>query len=611
MRGNMISFFRTAMRHFLHDMKFKSKFIIINLILVLVPTFVVFCFLYGRLSHIITTNAINSEQALVSQTAETLGATVNQLELAMESITADLVLRDITNTVDVYGYLNAHKNHADTLDYFKNIQPLIDQDFITAVRIYVPYMEEIFDESSPFHLVQSSSLIERSYWHGIFDGSPNTEVLLCPDFYLTQSEIQTLGSMAYIRRVSSPGNLSDEDCYIAIYFSSDYLKNILCKNLTDTGSVYYLNNSRNSIVASSDTALAGTYFMRYEAIPERIGSAQSFTAVTILDENLYMGYREVEHTDWRLVSVIPVRSVFSESRQIMLNMVFLYLFFVALAYITALLLSGNIADRLSLVVDKMNEDRNKTPVKFDNEEDKDEIGQLVCNYNAMVDRINGLMAKETETAEKLKVSEVKALQAQINPHFLYNMLDMINWLAQSGKQKEVSIAVQTLSKFYKLTLSKKNITIPICDELNHVELFVKLQNMRYENRINFLIDVPDEILDFEIPKLVLQPIVENSIQHGIFERESKSGNVVIMAWVEGEDILFTISDTGMGIPKGQLTNILDGTGTGSGSNIGIYNTHQRLQLLYGENYGLQYQSTYGQGTEVYVRIPAIRYVKKL
>ncbi len=606
----MISFFSTAMHHFLHDMKFKHKFIILNLLLVLVPTFVVFCFLYGRLSHIITTNAINSEQALVSQTAETLAATVNQLELAMESITSDTVLSDITHAANVYDYLSSHGNHPDTLNYFRNIRSLIDYDFITAVRIYVPYMEKSFQEPSPFYLVESTSLIERSYWHGIFDGAPGINVLLCPDFYLTRSEVDSLGSMAYIQRIRNPYDPAQESCYIAVYFSTEYLKNILCKNLTDTGSVYYINNSRNSIVASSDTALAGTYFMRYESIPGRIGSTQNFAAVTILDENLYMGYREVDHTDWRLVSIIPTNSVFSESRQILLNMIFLYLFFVALAYITALLLSGNIAKRLSLVVDKMNEDRGKTPVKFDNEDDQDEIGQLVCNYNVMVDRINVLMTKETETAEKLKVSEVKALQAQINPHFLYNMLDMINWLAQSGKQQEVSIAVQTLSKFYKLTLSKKNITIPIQEELRHVDLFVKLQNMRYEDRINFLIDVPDEILDFEIPKLVLQPIVENSIQHGIFERESKSGDIVIMAWTEDMDILFTISDTGMGIPAGQLANILDGTGSGSGSNIGIYNTHLRLQLLYGEAYGLQFQSTYGKGTEVHVRIPAIKYREK-
>ena len=256
----------------------------------------------------------------------------------------------------------------------------------------------------------------------------------------------------------------------------------------------------------------------------------------------------------------------------------------------------------------MNLYRDKMPVKFENNEDQDEIGQLVENYNIMVERINDLMTEQTKTAEKLKVSEVKALQAQINPHFLYNMLDMINWLAKSGQQEKVSEAIQTLSKFYKLTLSKKNITIPVGEELRHVSLYAMLQNMRFENKIEFIIDVPDEIMEYEIPKLVLQPIVENAILHGIFEKESKSGNIVIMAWMEGGDIVFTVSDTGMGIPPERLETILDGTEESEhGSNIGIYNTHMRLRYLYGETYGLHYESDYGQGTEVQVRIPAIRY----
>ena len=135
--------------------------------------------------------------------------------------------------------------------------------------------------------------------------------------------------------------------------------------------------------------------------------------------------------------------------------------------------------------------------------------------------------------------------------------------------------------------------------------------MRYEDKISFLIDVPDEILDFEIPKLVLQPIVENSIQHGIFEKESKEGAIVIMAWMEGEDIVFVISDDGVGILPEKLPFILDGIyEDGKGSNIGIYNTHLRLQLLYGKEYGLHYESAFGRGTEVQVRLPGIPYQRK-
>ena len=237
---------------------------------------------------------------------------------------------------------------------------------------------------------------------------------------------------------------------------------------------------------------------------------------------------------------------------------------------------------------------------------QDEIGKLGEEFNYMLDSIENLIGQRYQDQLLLNRAQYQALQAQINPHFLYNMLDMVNWLAQSGKQKEVSLAVQTLSKFYRLTLSKKNITTPIREELRHVELYVKLQNMRYEDKISFLIDVPDEILDFEIPKLVLQPIVENSIQHGIFEKESKEGTIVIMAWTEGNDIVFVVSDDGVGIPPEKLPCILDGTyEDGKGSNIGIYNTHLRLQLLYGETYGLHYESTPGTGTEVQVKLPAM------
>ncbi len=605
----------SVIHYFLHDMKFKNKFMITHLILVLVPTLVVFLFLYRRLSHIITVNTIESEQALVSQTADTLEATVSQLRLSMNSITSNPFLSEATYTSDVYGYLSENQSSMRALEFFSTINSLIDHEFITAIKIYIPTSEEelLFYSPSFSGVIASEDAISGSYWHGIFAGQPDTVSLLCPSFYLTTEEINTLGSLAFIQKFTNLANPDGECSYIAIYFSEDHLENMLHVNLTSTNSVYYLINSRNSIVASSDEILAGTYLKRYEAIPEAVGSTEEFTTTTILDEDLYMGYREIDQTDWRLVSVIPVDSVFSEGQQILLNTAQLYLIFVVLACATALFLSDSLARRLSLVVEKINQNREKSLVPFDDnsDQDKDEIGQLVYNYNAMVDRINQLIEEQTETAEKLKVSEVKALQAQINPHFLYNMLDMINWLAQSGKQKEVSLAVQTLSKFYKLTLSKKNITTPIREELRHVELYVKLQNMRYEDKISFLIDVPDEILDFEIPKLVLQPIVENSIQHGIFEKESKEGAIVIMAWMEGEDIVFVISDDGVGILPEKLPFILDGIyEDGKGSNIGIYNTHLRLQLLYGKEYGLHYESAFGRGTEVQVRLPGIPYQRK-
>ena len=132
--------------------------------------------------------------------------------------------------------------------------------------------------------------------------------------------------------------------------------------------------------------------------------------------------------------------------------------------------------------------------------------------------------------------------------------------------------------------------------------------MRYHDSIDFVSDIPDELTEYQIPKLTLQPIIENAILHGILEKSSKSGTIVLTGWMEDEDIVLLISDDGVGIPPDLLKNIVAGEAKSSsgGTNIAVYNTHRRLQILYGENYGLKYSSTPGQGTEVEIRIPARR-----
>lgn len=219
-----------------------------------------------------------------------------------------------------------------------------------------------------------------------------------------------------------------------------------------------------------------------------------------------------------------------------------------------------------------------------------------------------LMEKQAKAAEDLRIAEFNSLQAQINPHFLYNTMDMINWMALQGQTDEISHAVQSLSRFYKLTLSRKKGISTIARELEHVTIYVQLQNMRYHDSIELITDIPDELSEYQIPKLTLQPVVENSILHGILEKESKSGTIVITGWMENEDVVLLISDDGIGISPEILSTILSGNGKSQsgGTNIAVYNTHRRLQILYGNDYGLTYSSNPGEGTEVEIRFPAHR-----
>lgn len=241
----------------------------------------------------------------------------------------------------------------------------------------------------------------------------------------------------------------------------------------------------------------------------------------------------------------------------------------------------------------------------------DEIGDLIDTYNYMnymTRKMDQLMSEQAKAAEELRLAEFHSLQAQINPHFLYNTMDMINWLAQQGRTAEVSSAVQSLSRFYKLTLSRKQSISTIAQETEHATIYLEIQNMRYHNSIEFVSDIPDELMEYQIPKLTLQPLIENAVLHGILEKDDKAGTIVLTGWLEDSSIVLLISDDGVGISPDKLSSILSGEGSSSsgGTNIAVYNTHRRLQILYGTDYGLTYSNNPGGGTEVEIHIPAIR-----
>jgi two-component system sensor histidine kinase YesM len=279
---------------------------------------------------------------------------------------------------------------------------------------------------------------------------------------------------------------------------------------------------------------------------------------------------------------------------------------VFIALIIAFGISRSITNRLSAVISQMTKAKNKLPVALAETNRTDEVGELISTYNHMTHMIQDMAEKQTKAAEDLRVAEFSSLQAQINPHFLYNTMDMINWLSRSGRSEDVTQAIQKLSKFYKLTLSRKKSMSTVSDEIEHVTLYVELQNMRFHNMIDFVVDIPDYLMEQEIPKLTFQPIIENSILHGILEKEDKTGIITLAAWEDDDTLVFQIADDGIGMDNETLANILSSNVLKTpkkGTNIAVYNTHRRLQVLYGNQFGLHYSSTEKVGTTVEIRIP--------
>ena len=592
------------------NLRLQTKFTIALISIVVLPAFLTVFLFYGKLYNMVVSNTIRQEQDASAKTAPLIERTMDTILATTRNITGQTFFLELFYMpVSDSAKELASSNHA--IDFKNAIRRLTTDSIVTDVRIYVDFPEELEtldDDPNTENILAPISQAKGTYWYGIFQGNRENQEMFCPSFYLGSQEKKNYGDMAYICPLSLYYHSNAYKAYLAVYFSDSKLNSILSDNLSLEGSVSYIVNERDAIVATSDQSLSGIYRLDYDTIKESFMSSNNFIERNILDTKVYAGFYSISNTDWFMVTILPAPPLIHESNHLMLQIALLYAGFLVLALIFANVLAHSITGRLSSVIRQMQTVRHGPPTPMESPQAHDEIGDLIDTYNYMTRKMYELMEKQAKAAEDLRIAEFNSLQAQINPHFLYNTMDMINWLALQGQTEEISHAVQSLSRFYKLTLSRKKGISTIARELEHVTIYVQLQNMRYHDSIELITDIPDELSEYQIPKLTLQPVVENSILHGILEKESKSGTIVITGWMENEDIVLLISDDGVGIPPEILSTILSGKGNSQsgGTNIAVYNTHRRLQILYGKDYGLIYSSNPGEGTEVEIRFPAHR-----
>lgn len=245
-----------------------------------------------------------------------------------------------------------------------------------------------------------------------------------------------------------------------------------------------------------------------------------------------------------------------------------------------------------------------------NEENNDELALLSTSFNQMVEQIGNLVEGIRIEQMNLKATELKLLQAQINPHFLYNTLDAIIWLAESGEKDKVVYMVSALSDFFRTTLSKGRDFVSLRDEEIHIKSYLQIQKFRYQDILEYEIVFPDELYEYEILKMTLQPLVENALYHGI-KNKRRLGHIWISGEKDGDILKICVRDDGMGIKPEKLVymnRVLGGeiSDANNSSGFGLFNVQQRIQLNYGLQYGLEIKSDYGEGTEVGVLIPAVK-----
>lgn len=323
--------------------------------------------------------------------------------------------------------------------------------------------------------------------------------------------------------------------------------------------------------------------------------------------NLIVTFKTSEITDWKLVAVSYEDEIAKDINKLEKLSLIVMLLSLALVLLLSLYFS-NILTRpikeLKSVMKRVAQNDLAVNIEI---KSFDEIGQLAQSFNKMVNKIRVLVNKIIEDQRKIRKMEMKALQELIKPHFVYNTLDSIIGLLEQKKTDKALILIESLGKFFRTSLSHGKEIISIREELEHVRCYLLIQQFRFSNKFDYLIEVDNGILNHKVIKLILQPLVENSIYHGI-RNSDKKGLIVIKGYIKEEEIIFEIVDNGKGIEESALehiNSILSGTEQVKDENMyfGIRNVNERIKITFGNRFGLRYQSKFTGGTKAIIHIP--------
>ncbi|MFD0711992.1 sensor histidine kinase [Paenibacillus sp. GCM10027626] len=320
-------------------------------------------------------------------------------------------------------------------------------------------------------------------------------------------------------------------------------------------------------------------------------------------------FSQLEDVPWRVVGVLPLSELFKQSKTIGTYMIYLALFFIAVSLLIAYLVARYVHGPIVLLLRHMRKAQEGDFANQITAVRNDEFGLIFTGYNDMMAKIKNLIEELYLQQLIKKEMQFKVLGSQINMHFLYNSLNSIYWMSKTGKSAEISAMVRSLSDYFQLSLSEGEDEVPAREIKRLLEQYVTIQQIRYQDRFSFSIQMDETIGDFKLLKYIFQPIVENAIYHGLEKLSQPGGRLDVRFEDAGDSIVFTTIDNGVGMTKEKLAEInailLDHHTMHPAGHFALRNIQAQLQLKYGPEYRLQLSSEEGKGTQVVINLPKI------
>lgn len=390
---------------------------------------------------------------------------------------------------------------------------------------------------------------------------------------------------------------------ILIDIKLDAIKEIIENSKPGTAGFVYVMDSNKEIVY---TPVNNTVYRIKNEWIEEINN--EIIIKNINGENYQLTKFKSKYTGWETIGVFPESESLRVIEYIKYSSLIIAIVALIIAEMLVVVFTKSIVKPMYKLKQLMKRAQEGDLTVSFNAKYNDEVGELGNSFNNMVKEINNLINLVQKEEKSKRIAEMNVLQAQIKPHFMYNTLDTIRWMAEEHNEEDIVEIIEAFTNLLRISLSKGKEMISVKDELNHVQSYLIIQKIRYEDKLDYEIQFDENILEYQLIKLILQPLVENAIYHGIKEKRG-NGKILITGKIEGDMLCFTVSDNGKGMEE-EVLNKINKMLTKSGENkieigYGIFNVNERIRIIYGEEYGLKYKSVYGEGTIVELRHPII------
>lgn len=556
------------LRKWIKNMKYRHKLTILLVVTALVPMTVLALYAHSRQSTMVRSSDLEDMQSIIDQTKESIDSQTAVYSSLLNYLTYSPDIEEIIKEKNIDNY-TAYEKYNEIADPLLSV-PKSYHDAINRIQLFARSIQVEHE----YTLVPLAKMKEE-WWSSELQDDVRIQWLV----NLESKEV------AAVRMI-----YDDQVLDAAICIALDYDK--IFQPLTNI-----LTEENGGMVTDEDGRIL--YNKSELEDIELKKSDDRDTALEKINQECAYTMAESKENNWGFYLYKSQRAISGSVRRLLLEEIPLMAACCLITLVLGLSFSRIFTrkiEELTRNMDKVNHGSREVTVSSDSE---DEVGILINSFRRMMDEINRLIDEVYVNKIALKEYELKALQAQINPHFLYNTLSMMNWMAIRSGQMDISKVTLALSTFYRTALSKGEdmVTIETC--IRNMEAYLEIQLTMHDNNFTVEWETDPEIKNEKMPKLLLQPVVENAIEHGIDEKEEGDKKISLSFKGVGDDVVITVRDNGMGMEQEKAETLV----TYQAKGYGLKNVNDRIRLLYGEEYGIRIFSAPGEGTNVVMRFP--------